>query len=113
VRNGTPISDPLHASIQLTRKLVVESWNAIGHALQPQGIERLAVSKLLHLNKISADLKTCASSIKLQRSLHYQISHKFLRDIYEKNFTCIAIVAFAVFPAVGCNETDGSGFCTY
>jgi type IV secretory pathway VirD2 relaxase len=42
IRHGTAISNPLKPKIQRTRQFVVESWNAIGHALQAQGAEKLS-----------------------------------------------------------------------
>jgi hypothetical protein len=42
VRDGTPISNPLHERIKRTRISVVDSWNAIAHALHGQGAEEMS-----------------------------------------------------------------------
>lgn len=77
LRNGTPISNPLHASIQRTRKLVVESWNAIGHALDSQGA-----------NEFSAEIRSFIQALpstdgigeQLEKQLQLQIDKNKERE---------------------------------
>lgn len=74
IRHGIAIANPLKPKIQRTRQFVVESWNAIGHALQAQGAEKLSAEVKAFVKALPS---TDGLGEQLEKELHSQVDkHK-------------------------------------